>query len=102
MGVWKLAFRVIAENSSKKLDEEKGPSKDIPLFPKPHYETSPVAKSVAQSSSGHDVCATVSSFFIMKHHSSLGLHINANFSVVMPLFILKIMYHKYNVLLFPF
>ena len=48
------------------------------------------------------MCATVSSFFIMKHHSSLGLHISANFSVVMPLFILKIMYHKYNVLLLSF
>ena len=59
---------MIAENSSKKLDEEKGPSKDIPLFSKPHYETSPVAKSVAQSSSGHDVCATVSNFFIMNQH----------------------------------
>lgn len=37
---------MIADNSPKKTDKEKGPSKDTALFPKALYETSPVAKSV--------------------------------------------------------
>lgn len=53
------------------------------------------------------MCATPTGFIVgpMKHHSSLGLHVSAisfnpDFSVVMFLFILKRMCHKYIVLLF--
>lgn len=108
MSIWKLVFRVHAENSPKKLNKEKCPSKDTSLYPKSLYEPSPIAESVTGrtwSFSGQDCVWSVLCRFTvgpLGHPSPMSLCISALFfnpDFLVIYFILKRIYRKYIILL---